>query len=152
MDAIFNRWFLEAITRGAYPPEALAGLAPHHAGGLAGRHGADRPGKLDWLGVNYYTRHIHAADPGAPWPATREVEGHLPKTQMGWEIYPDGLYHFLIRMPHELAATCRSTSPRTAWPGTTGSRTARWTTPSARIIVDGASERGEAGDWTTGPT
>ncbi|WP_369814600.1 family 1 glycosylhydrolase, partial [Gemmobacter sp. LW-1] len=28
-DAIFNRWFIEAITKGAYPAEALEGLAPH---------------------------------------------------------------------------------------------------------------------------
>ncbi|GAB1363822.1 hypothetical protein MASR1M32_30580 [Rhodobacter sp.] len=28
-DAIFNRWFIEAITRRTYPTEALAGLAPH---------------------------------------------------------------------------------------------------------------------------
>jgi len=50
---------------------------------------------LDWLGVNYYTRHRVAAATGAPWPATRDVPGDLPKTQMGWEIYPDGLRHFL---------------------------------------------------------
>ena len=57
--------------------------------------------KLDWLGVNYYTRHIHAAAPGAPWPATREVPGPLAKTQMGWEIYPEGLEGFLTRLARD---------------------------------------------------
>jgi beta-glucosidase len=100
-DAIGNRWFAEGVFQRAYPPEALAGLAPHMPAGwqddmaLIGQ-------PLDWLGVNYYTRHLYAADPGAAWPATRTVEGHLPKTQMGWEINPDGLYHFLMRM-HRLA-------------------------------------------------
>ena len=39
--------------------------------------------------------------PGAPWPALRDVPGDLPKTQMGWEIYPQGLYAFLTRMERE---------------------------------------------------
>ena len=50
--------------------------------------------KLDWLGVNYYTcKRIEASN--GPWPAHADVEGPLPKTQMGWEIYPEGLRHFL---------------------------------------------------------
>ena len=99
-DAIFNRWFIEGITRQSYPAEALAGLAPHLPQGWQ----EDMPligQKLDWLGVNYYTRHIHAADPDAPFPATREVEGPLAKTQMGWEIYPEGLQGFLTRMAQD---------------------------------------------------
>lgn len=99
-DAIFNRWFIEGLTKGTYPAEALAGLGPHMPTdwqadmGLIG-------GKLDWLGVNYYTRHIHAAAPGTPWPATREVPGPLGKTQMGWEIYPEGLQGFLTRLARD---------------------------------------------------
>ncbi|MCR8723947.1 GH1 family beta-glucosidase [Frigidibacter sp. ROC022] len=99
-DQIFNRWYIEGITRGAYPPELLGALAPHMPEGWQDDMGLISQ-ELDWLGVNYYTRHIHAADPGAPWPATKQVEGHLPKTQSGWEIYPDGLYHFLMRAHEE---------------------------------------------------
>lgn len=93
-DAIFNRWFIEGIARQAYPAEALEGLAPHMPAGWQDDM-ATIGQPLDWLGVNYYTRHRVAAAPGAPWPATRDVPGDLPKTQMGWEIYPDGLRHFL---------------------------------------------------------
>jgi hypothetical protein len=57
--------------------------------------------KLDWLGVNYYTRHLHAHAPGTPWPSLRDVPGDRPKTQMGWEIYPEGLHHFLTRMARD---------------------------------------------------
>ena len=99
-DGIFNRWFIEAITRQTYPEIVLEGLAPHMPDrwqddmGIIGQ-------KLDWLGVNYYTRHLHADAPGTAWPATREVSGPLPKTQMGWEIYPEGLEGFLTRLARD---------------------------------------------------
>ncbi len=99
-DGIFNRWFIEAITRQTYPEIVLEGLAPH----MPDRWQDDlaligQP--LDWLGVNYYTRHLHAHDATAPWPHLAEAPGPLPKTQMGWEIYPDGLHHFLTRMARD---------------------------------------------------
>jgi len=99
-DGIFNRWYIEGITRQTYPEIVLEGLAPHMPANwqddmaLIGQ-------PLDWLGINYYTRHIQAAAPGTPWPSIREIPGPLPKTQMGWEIYPDGLHHFLTRMARE---------------------------------------------------
>ncbi|MBT9245263.1 beta-glucosidase [Gemmobacter fulvus] len=99
-DAIFNRWFIEGLTKGTYPAEALAGLGPHMPTDWQADMGLIS-GKLDWLGVNYYTRHIHAAAPGTPWPATREVPGPLEKTQMGWEIYPEGLQRFLTRLARD---------------------------------------------------
>lgn len=113
-DQIFNRWFIEGITRQSYPEGALAGLQPHLPEGwqddmtLIGA-------PLDWLGVNYYTRHLFAADPGAPWPATRAVEGALPKTQMGWEIWPEGLRRFLLRMQAEAGVPLYVTENGMAW-------------------------------------
>jgi beta-glucosidase len=92
-DAIYNRWFVEAVFKGAYPAEALAGLEPH----LPDRWDEDfrditEP--VDWLGVNYYTRRIIGPGSG-PWPALADVRGPLPRTDMDWEIYPDGLYDIL---------------------------------------------------------
>lgn len=98
-DGIFNRWFIEAITKGTYPAAVLEGLGPHMPQGWQ----EDMPTvgqKLDWLGVNYYTRHIQKHVEG-PWPNIGDVAGDLPKTQMGWEIYPDGLHHFLTRMARD---------------------------------------------------
>jgi len=92
-DAIYNRFFLGGLFKGAYPDEVMAGLEPHMPKGWA--QDFDLIGQpLDWLGVNYYTCKRIAAAPG-PWPALEEVEGPLPKTQMEWEIYPDGLYQIL---------------------------------------------------------
>ena len=99
-DAIFNRWFVEAITRGTYPQEALDGFLPHMPKGWEeDLTRINQP--LDWLGVNYYTRSLLAPAPDAPWPHIAPVEGPLPKTQMGWEIFPDGLHHFLTRMARD---------------------------------------------------
>ena len=94
-NAIYNRWFIEAITSGTYPEEALAGLAPHLPTGWdADMSLISQP--LDWLGVNYYTRNHYRHAPGTPWPAYEMVEGPLPKTDMDWEIRPEGLSEFLI--------------------------------------------------------
>ena len=100
-DAIYNRWFLDAIFLGRYPDLALQGLAPHLPPGWE----QDMPlisAPLDWCGINYYTRKRLAPAPG-PWPAMTEVEGPLPKTQMGWEIFPEGLERLLLRTHTEHA-------------------------------------------------
>lgn len=92
-DAIYNRFFVSGIFKGEYPAEAMEGLAPHMPEGWQ----ADFPTiqqPLDWLGLNYYTCKRVAAVPG-PWPSYDEVPGPLAKTEMGWEIYPEGLHHFL---------------------------------------------------------
>ncbi len=92
-DAIYNRFFLSGIFRGIYPEAVLAGLEAH----MPDRWQDDMAlisQPVDWCGLNYYTRKLIAAAPG-PWPGLAEVDGPLPKTEMGWEIYPDGLHHFL---------------------------------------------------------
>ncbi|MDV7145724.1 GH1 family beta-glucosidase [Tropicimonas sp. TH_r6] len=92
-DDLDNRFFLSGFFKGAYP-EGLVELVGQHLpeGWQDDMKTVSTP--VDWLGVNYYFSTIVAADDG-PWPAVRQVEGPLPKTQMGWEIYPDGLRHFL---------------------------------------------------------
>lgn len=94
-DAIYNRFFLGGLFKRAYPEEALAGLEPHLPDGWQDDFDSIAQ-PLDWLGLNYYTRKLIDHRPG-PWPNYAEVEGPLEKTQMGWEIYPDGLRDFLIR-------------------------------------------------------
>lgn len=99
-DALLNRWFVEAITRAAYPEPALAGLEPHLPRGWQDDM-ARIAAPLDWLGVNYYRRALKAQDPGALWPAAQEIAGPLPRTTMGWEIYPEGLEALLLRLHAE---------------------------------------------------
>jgi len=76
----------------------MEGLAPHMPKGWQDDFGLiGQP--LDWCGVNYYTCKRIAPN-SDPWPSHEEVEGPLPKTQVGWEIFPEGLTHFL-KMVHE---------------------------------------------------
>ena len=94
-DGYYNRFFLSGIFRKEYPADVMEALGPHMPQGW--QDDFDLIGeKLDWCGLNYYTRKIIAPAEG-PWPALREVEGPLPKTAMDWEVYPDGLRHFLVR-------------------------------------------------------
>ncbi|WHZ37040.1 GH1 family beta-glucosidase [Sagittula sp. MA-2] len=98
-DAIYNRWFLGGVFKGAYPQAALDGLEPHLPEGWQD----DFPtiqAPLDWCGLNYYTRKLIAPD-ATPFPSLKEVEGPLPKTFMDWEIYPQGLEDFLTRTAKE---------------------------------------------------
>ncbi len=97
-DGHYNRFFLSGLFKGAYPEDVMEGLGPHMPDGWED----DFPvigAPVDWIGLNYYTRKLIAPDDG-PWPSQKDVEGPLPKTAMGWEIYPDGLLHFLRRV-HE---------------------------------------------------
>lgn len=99
-DAVFNRWFIEGVTRGTYPQAALDLFGPHMPAGWQDDM-ATISQPMDWLGVNYYTRALltHSDAPGSGGVGT--VEGDLPRTQMGWEIYPDGLYQTLTRMARD---------------------------------------------------
>ncbi len=94
-DAIYNRFFLGGVFRKEYPHLVLDGLGPH----LPDRWQDDFDvigTPLDWCGINYYTRKVMAQGSG-PWPHLREVDSPLPKTQMGWDVYPQGLQDFLVR-------------------------------------------------------
>ncbi|HYT26632.1 MAG TPA: GH1 family beta-glucosidase [Actinomycetota bacterium] len=99
--AVVNRWFLEPVAHGRYPAELLAwfeeeGLMP------AARDGdldtIRQP--LDFLGVNYYTRLVAAAGPGAVL-GYRDVGQAGERTEMGWEVYPEGLHQVLSGLARE---------------------------------------------------
>ncbi|MZR13230.1 beta-glucosidase [Maritimibacter sp. DP07] len=95
-DAIYNRAFLEPIFQSQYPTELLEGINAHLPRFWEGdMHVIAEP--LDWVGINYYTRKIIGPAQG-PYPSLEELSGNLPKTDMGWEIFPDGLTHFLTRV------------------------------------------------------
>lgn len=98
-DGYYNRFFLGGVFKKAYPEILMEGLGPHLPQNW--QDDFDIIGApLDWCGLNYYTRSVHRASQG-PWPHHQAVEGPLPKTQMGWEIYPEGLYKFIMRTARE---------------------------------------------------
>lgn len=91
-DGRLLRWYLDPLLEGAYPWDVLEFL------------GADapriEPGDLraiatpmDYLGINYYSRSVVSA--AGPWDAR---SGGREITEMGWEIYPEGLTELLLRL------------------------------------------------------
>lgn len=99
-DAIFNRWYLGGVFKAQYPEELTSRLAPYLPDGWEGDMGTiSRP--LDWLGINYYTRRIYAADPSVPVFPIRGIAGDQEKNDLGWEIYPKGLTDLLERVSAE---------------------------------------------------
>lgn len=98
-DGYYNRFFLGGVFKGAYPENVMEGLGPHMPASYQDDFAVIQA-PLDWCGLNYYTRKVIAPN-NDPWPSHEEVEGNLPKTQVGWEIYPQGLYDFLKRTQAE---------------------------------------------------
>jgi beta-glucosidase len=89
-----NRYFLDPIFCGEYPDTVLnfiGEFAPKVAPDDMQTIGTP----IDFLGVNYYTRNVVAYDASEPI-GSRTVyqEGKL-HTEMGWEVYPEGLYEIL---------------------------------------------------------
>ncbi|MGH2515316.1 MAG: family 1 glycosylhydrolase, partial [Ktedonobacterales bacterium] len=100
-DGLARRIFTDPIFNGVYPEDVQEAIAfpPDLV----------RPGDLatiaiplDFLGVNYYTRRLLRAGKGdALNPDIVPAGG--PATEMGWEVYPEGLYHVLTRLRDEYA-------------------------------------------------
>jgi len=85
--ASFVRWYMEPIFQGGYPQDA--GIA-HYPRNVQAGDFAIIGQPLDFLGVNYYTRiWASASTPPVPSPNALGV------TDMGWEIYPQGLTELL---------------------------------------------------------
>jgi len=89
------QWFMDPIFKGRYPAFALQ------------KHGELAPvvddndfkvihQPIDFLGVNYYFRAFCSAE--VP---PRQPEFKLGKTDMGWEIYPQGLTELLLKLNEE---------------------------------------------------
>ena len=94
VDGEGNRWFLDPLYRGAYPPDLLERnelLAPFLQNGDLKTISAP----IDFLGVNNYFRFLVSAGDDGP---RMERVSENQHTDMGWEVYPDGLRRLLVRV------------------------------------------------------
>ena len=106
-DGYNNRWFVDAVYGRGYPADMVADFEAAHF--LPRGLEFVQPGDMqtiavqtDFLGVNYYTRTIARA---------QAAEDNLPQTvfpapdptEMGWELYPEGLYKLLARLYFDYA-------------------------------------------------
>lgn len=98
-DAIYNKFFLSSVFHKSYPEIILPALEPHLPKGWQDDF-EDIATPIDWVGINYYTRKIIAPAEGA-WPHLKHVPGLLPKTDLDWEIYPEGLSALLMRVARD---------------------------------------------------
>jgi beta-glucosidase len=92
-----NRWFLDPIFRGSYPADLLERnelVAPHVRDGDLDAASAS----IDFLGVNNYSRFVVAAGADGPQNVRNPDAQH---TDMGWEVYPDGLHDVLVRVARD---------------------------------------------------
>jgi beta-glucosidase len=105
-DGFFNRWYLDPLFRGRYPDDVIADRIA-----LGHLENAElpfvRPGDMeaiaapmDFLGVNYYSRVVmKAGDTG--WPRAVQMVPDDELTDMGWEVYPQGLTELVERISRE---------------------------------------------------
>jgi beta-glucosidase len=96
VDGFHNRWYLDPIFRASYPAdmlEAWGDTAPvPHDGDLK-----TMSAPIDFLGVNTYSRMVVRANPEGGRPIyVRQADA--PHSDMGWEIYPEGLHDLLVRL------------------------------------------------------
>ncbi|HDQ71243.1 MAG TPA: beta-glucosidase [Chloroflexi bacterium] len=97
-DGFLNRWYLDPLTARGYPADVVQKLDQPmdvvHAGDMEAI-----AAPLDFLGVNYYTRGV-VRDEKVP-AEENELQTLFPgdeKTEMDWEVYPEGLYEILCRI------------------------------------------------------
>ena len=106
--AMTNLWFLEPALKGHYP-EALAFL-PETAMGIKSEDLTKMRAPLDFIGINLYYRTIASA-PGLmerlshvqDWlfPVKMVAGQQGPKTDIGWEVWPQALYDVVTRITRD---------------------------------------------------
>jgi len=108
-DGFYNRWFLDPVMKGAYPEDMLSVYrenlnAPVIRDGdmekIAGSH-------VDFLGINYYFRKIVKSSESNDFLPMEEVRPEGAEfTEMGWEVYPQGLLDLLRRVHRDYDGPC----------------------------------------------
>jgi beta-glucosidase len=106
-DGYMNRWFLDPLFRAHYPADIVADYA------ALGRLPRDweslvRPGDMatiaaptDFLGVNYYNRHVARSESipeSENEPRKVFMEPKADWTDIGWEVHARGLFEVLMRV------------------------------------------------------
>ncbi|NOK61390.1 MAG: beta-glucosidase [Chloroflexi bacterium AL-W] len=109
-DGYFNRWFLDPLYGRQYPADMITTyteadyLPTDHIPFIQDGDFSAIAVPTDFLGVNYYNR-IIVRDESLPeqqnLPRTNFLAPKDEWTDMGWEVYPQGLYELLMRLHFE---------------------------------------------------
>ncbi|MDY6825742.1 MAG: GH1 family beta-glucosidase [Bacillota bacterium] len=102
-DGFMNRWFLNPLFKGSYPADMIEIFSCSFDVPAISKEDAalfSRP--LDFLGINNYTRIlVEVSNDEDAFTGNPVNPPDAKYTEMGWEIYPRGLYELLIRIHHE---------------------------------------------------
>ncbi|HEX6792010.1 MAG TPA: GH1 family beta-glucosidase [Candidatus Krumholzibacteria bacterium] len=107
-DGFFNRWYLDPIFHGRYPVDAMEDRVTRgHVSSVEPKF--ILPGDmeaiaapLDFLGINYYSRALMRTNRSGHPEQIDAVPAH-ELTEMGWEVFPQGLYDLLLRVTRDYA-------------------------------------------------
>jgi beta-glucosidase len=97
MDEAYNRAFLDPVLLGRYPPLFARRFRRFFPKGFEEEAQGLR-GLPDFLGVNYYQRTRYQYATLVPFTRAREYRDPAAPRSAMWEIYPAGLYRFLLRL------------------------------------------------------
>jgi beta-glucosidase len=99
-DDYFNQWYLKPVMDGCYPA-SFALLAEQDKPQIAAGDFDIISTPLDFLGVNFYTRTVYQACAELGFAPVDMVDA--PKTDIGWEIYPQALTDLLVSLHQQYA-------------------------------------------------
>ncbi|MBC7217156.1 MAG: beta-glucosidase [Candidatus Caldatribacterium sp.] len=102
-DGYLNRWFLDPLFFGQFPEDMLSWykqkgftVAPFSK---EEQELVAQP--LDFLGINYYSRHLIIQGPEPVLEVAHVENPYAEKSDMGWEVYPRGIYETVERVSEE---------------------------------------------------
>ncbi|HEX2721639.1 MAG TPA: GH1 family beta-glucosidase [Gemmatimonadaceae bacterium] len=95
-DAYMNRQYLDPLLLGSHPPEMREIFGDAWQEWPADDMELVRE-KIDFLGINYYTRSVNRNDEHCfPERSMRVMQPNHTYTQTGWEVYPEALTRALV--------------------------------------------------------
>jgi beta-glucosidase len=103
LDGLSNRWYLDPLYGRGYPQDILeiyGELAPETQTGDLAKIAV----QTDFIGVNYYIRHLVKHSDNAAQGNLEFVKSDLERTDFDWEIYPDGLRELAVRLGSDYQA------------------------------------------------
>ena len=97
-DINVNRWYIEPILNGRYP-DLLDTIPEAHKPDIQDGDMALISHAINYIGVNYYTREFYRKGSATGFEAAESLSGQ--KTDMGWEVFPQGLTDLLVSLTNE---------------------------------------------------
>ena len=97
-DGFVQRVYLDPLAGRPYPADVIEKMGVS----LDMAQGDDMTriaAPIDFLGLNNYTRDVVRANP--PDAASEAAADDVERTEMGWEVYPAGIYEMLMRIARE---------------------------------------------------